>query len=542
MAVFPFDAPGGTASTDADISALLRGLGVAPYVWDLASDRLIWGGDPVGLLHWPANRLATGQAWQRLVMPGSGHGRADLVRNAVEAAQLAGAPFRGSYAVARADGSALLVEDAGRWFAAPSGRAARVQGVVRRLGSWTPHSAVTPASDRSAGDPLHEAIRRASEGGAESGLLLFASASDRDPGRVADAVQSRLRPVLRRGDVLLRASDDRVAVLMSAAGRTDLSAAAERLSALLRPVSAAGVAIGICRIPAAGCDPVQVLQQAASALLRARMPGHRGVCFHRAGPGVRSGLGLAPRDQDRLLEALNDRRITLARRPVLSAGSRSVLFEDAIPVMASRSGRLAPIMPALKALEADGIAALAEHRCLEVALAILREEPRITLRLPVSPAALACRSWHDLLAAGLAGEARTARRLIVDLDETTAAVGLPAALKALGFVKEVGARVGISGYGRGLLTTGRVLELGADIVFIDGALLAEAGRSSDMRFLVRSVAQSLHACGRAVAGDWVADEETARLAEDLGIDGLSGPAGGSPRPHAVPRYAERLSA
>jgi EAL domain-containing protein (putative c-di-GMP-specific phosphodiesterase class I) len=542
MAVSPFDTPGGPPVTEANIPALLRGLGVAPYVWDIASDRLIWGGDPTGLLHWPASRLATGQAWHRLVMPGSGHGRADLVRNAAESAALAGAPFRGSYAVARPDSSALLLEDTGRWFAAPCGRPARVQGVVRRLGAWTPRESNSSQSNLSAADPLLEAIRRAARAGVDGGLLLLASAVDREPGRVADAIHARLRPVLRRGDILLRASDDRVAVLLSGAGRDELRAAAERLAALLRPVSPTGVAIGAIRIPASECDPVQVLQQATSALLRARMPGHRGVCFHRAGPGVRSGQGLATRDQDKLIEALNDRRITLARRPVLAAGSRSVLFEDAIPVMTGRSGRPAPILPALRALEADGMAALAEHRCLEVALAVLRDEARTTLRLPVSPAALACRSWHDLLAAGLSGQARMARRLIVDLDETSAAVGLPAALKALGFVKEVGARVGISGYGRGLLTTGRVLELGADIVFVDGALLAEAGRSSDMRFLVRSVAQSLHGCGRAVAGDWVADEDTARLAEDLGIDGLSGPAGGAPRLQAAPPAAERLIA
>jgi EAL domain-containing protein (putative c-di-GMP-specific phosphodiesterase class I) len=541
MAAHPLAAPGADQTAQADIPALLRGLGVSPYAWDIASDTIAWGGDPSQMLGWTPKRLATGHDWGRLLVPGSGPSRHELVRNASEPAPLAGAPFRGTYGLARPDGGIILVEDCGRWFAGPSGRPARVEGVIRRIGHGTTGM---PADKGSAATPpLQDAVAALARSGEDRWLLLVAAVEPVGAGVRADAIQQRLRPLLRRGDMLLRTSDEEVAIILPDAGADAVRAAARRLADLLAPVVPGGAAFGVARIRAGDEDAMQVVQQASGALLRARMPGQGGLCLHRAAAGVRAGHGMPPRDVDQVVEALNQRRIALARRPVLSAGSRSVLLEDALPVMARRNGRLTPVDTAMAALEAEGLAALVEHRCLELALDCIRAEPRTTIRLPVSPAALACRSWHDLLAAGLAGQARMARRLIIDLDETCAAAGLPAAMKALGFVKEVGARVGISGYGRGLLTTGRVLELGADIVFIDGALITASGRSSDMRFLVRSVAESLHGCGRAVAGDWIADEDTALLAEDLGIDGLSGAIGGEPQVHsAVPAASAAASA
>jgi EAL domain-containing protein (putative c-di-GMP-specific phosphodiesterase class I) len=531
------------AVADLNVDTLLRGLGIAPYEWTIDGDRIVWSGDPSGIAQCRAADLSTGAGWQSLIVPDSGVTRMRAVMSSTERDTGAGVPFCTVYAINRRSGSTLQVEDCGRWFAGTSGRPALVRGIVRRLGERAGDPPLSGVWPDPAMDALQAALDRAtSHAGSSLMLLMDPGASRNQWSDATNQMLRRLRMVMRRGDSVVIAPDGLVAIALTGCADAGARQAAARLAAVASTDHPDWrIHVGAVRLkPSMGA--AEALRRATAALMQSNAPGAEGFALHSE-RRARKPASSTQHDATRVLNALNGREILLGRRPAVSAIGRMMAWEVAVPMLRRGPRRFEPLRAALPHFEAEGIAALVEHRCLELALAHLRDTPTGRLRLPVSPAAIGCRSWQALLAAALADKPDLARRLLLDMDETVLAARVPATVKALGAMREQGVGLIVSGFGRGVLPFAQVAAAGCAAVALNEALIAGLKRSSDVRFILKAMVTSLRDLGVQTAADGVPDEEAAALAASLGVDVLGGEIAGEPRiAHVEKRPRARAAA
>ena len=113
-------------------STILALLGQAAFVWDIATDQIIWSDHAASVFGDIApEAFASGAELAKLIEPVRSI-RTDALSPSPLARSGDGAPYRIEYDV-RASTSlpVLWIEESGTWFAGPDGKPARAQGIVR---------------------------------------------------------------------------------------------------------------------------------------------------------------------------------------------------------------------------------------------------------------------------------------------------------------------------------------------------------------------------------------------------------------------------
>ena len=236
-------------------SAILASLGQAAFVWDAATDSLVWSEHVAAVFpDIPLERLASGAEFSNLIEPQRSV-RSDALVPSPAAQSGEGAPYRIEYGV-RANTSAPVqwIEETGCWFAGADGKPARAQGIVRvnnerhardeQLVKLSRNDPLTGELNRthliaSLAEIIEEAVRFRSQCAFMLiGIDHLARVNDAFGFDVADAVISevagRIRPRLRGGDVLGRFSGNKFGLVLKNCTVDDMSVAAERFLAAIR--------------------------------------------------------------------------------------------------------------------------------------------------------------------------------------------------------------------------------------------------------------------------------------------------------------------
>lgn len=527
----------------ADPRSLLSSIGEVAYSWDIASDGLKWGPNLHDVLGSLSETVTSrGLAFAGLVEPGSGRSRYDAIFTSGGQDRGEGVIYRTRYAVAL-PGRKMWVEDAGRWFAGIDGRPASARGVLRLEQAVTADELNRPSRDNCDRAALVERVE-ATLGEhlpAERPVVLLVAAIDElarlndDFGHEATdeiigVVQERLRSVLRRRDHLVRYSSNRFAILLAGCPANQVEPAAKRFIkavALSAIETSHGIALARLRVGAAIAPD---LSRHAGSLVAAA---ENALTFARSGavdsavvakqrvvrePGTeQTGLDV------QAVAALNERRVTLALQPIVSAKSRETAFHEALLRVGRGSNGLyfapAELIPLL---ERRGLVRLFDHRVLELAIEMLASDPGMTLSINVSPRSLNDPEWLDAFLAATNGAKGIAGRLIVEVTET-ATIEDPARMaRLLGTIKAQGARIAIDDFGAGHTSLKHLRAFPIDILKLDGAFTQNLRRSTDDRFYVRTLIDLARHLQVDTVAEWVDDDLQASMLADWGVTYLQG--------------------
>lgn len=540
------------ARVPSDPRAILTSIGEVVYDWDIVGDAITWGLNAAEVFgRTDLSALSTGRDLARAVEPESGRTRHETVFVSTQKDLGTGVPFRTRYALRLCDGSLIRVEDTGRWFADGAGRPVLAHGVVRverdrATSGGSENQGGNVARDRVAFiETLHAEVAAATQGRRPLTLLVLAldelaDINDRIGCAAADAVIAeacaRIGTVLRRRDGLVRYAGNRFAVALSACPPDQAEVAARRLAEAVeaRPiVTATGpvparLRIGAATLPDHALDAPALLHRAEDALAAARAKG--GLRFAAYDP---SPSGRAQRRGDEapgidVLDALNHRRVLLARQPVLDARSRSVAFAEALVRFRDRAGRLIAAGEVLPGIERSGLVPLIDARMLELAADHLAAHPEERLSINVSPLTLEGPGWLGAFAAHLGARPGIASRLIVEITETAAVRDPEATRIRLDAMKALGVAIAIDDFGAGHTSFKHLRSFPVDLLKIDGAFIQNLTRSEDDRFFVRTLVDLAHHLDILTVAEWVGDEETAALLASWGVDYLQGDHCGAP--------------
>ena len=532
-------------------STILASLGQAAFVWDLATDAIIWS-DHVSAVFSdiPPASLANGSEFSRLIEPVRSI-RSDALAHSPSAHRAEGAPYRIEYGVRTSTSEPVLwIEETGCWFAGPDGRPMRAQGIVRINNER--HAREEQLLKLSRRDPLTGELNRthlvASLAGAieESARFRTSSAfmligidhlariNDAFGFDVADAVISevarRIRSRLRGGDVLGRFSGNKFGLILKNCTVDDMNVAAERFLAGIRdevvptqsgPVSVTA-SIGAVSVPRYARAAAEAINRAHETLDTAKR--RRAGSFSVWRPNVERDAQrrVNIRVTDEIVTALNERRIVMAFEPVVDARSRDAAFYECLIRMEQDDGQvlLAPdIVPVAEKL---GLIRLVDHRVLELVVAELAVSPNVQLSLNISPDTTMDPDWWSSIESLMRAHPGVAERLIVEITETVAIQDIDDLRGFVSRLKNFGSRIAIDDFGAGYTSFRNLRKLGVDIVKIDGAFVQNIARSADDRAFVHTLIDLARRLQIKTVAEWVQDEEAAIMLRDWGCDYIQG--------------------
>ena len=537
----------------AEPSAILTAVGAVVYDWNVTDDLIAWGSNALDVLGLrDAGAIATGEAYRRMFLSRSHPSRANCAREDLLARgggpdKGGGVPYSLLYELQLPDGPAK-VEDVGRWFAGPGGHPARARGLLRVARRGAGGLEGGQGFDGLGADARAALLRRleeaASEGERRFALIV---ASVVGLSRIEDlygsevceevvrTVIARARGLLRGGDLVVRYATNRIGIVLGRCGQDELPRAAARLAqraalpsegrALSVPIALACGGVSAERVSG---DARELLHRAEAAREEAR---GAGIPFAAPSGGER---GASARREGRaaaedLVLALNERRVVLARQPVLAAGSRKVAFHEALLRVRSARGEIVGAAAAVPVFEAMGRIELVDFRVLELAIGDLVLDPALRLSVNVSAPTLRASPWLDRLSAALVRHPSIAGRLVVELTESQAIEDVAATKRVFSTLRAWGIGTAIDDFGAGHSSFRHLRGFEVDILKIDGAFVQNVGRSPDDGFFVRTLVDLAGHLGVETVAEWVRDEGSARMLAEWGVTYLQGDALGPAR-------------
>jgi diguanylate cyclase (GGDEF)-like protein len=532
-------------------STILASLGQAAFVWDIATDAIVWSDHLASVFpDIPAEALASGSEFSRLIEPARSI-RSDALGHSAPARGNEGVPYRIEYGVRTSTAAPVLwIEETGCWFAGADGRPARAHGIVRVNNER--HARDEQLLKLSRNDPLTgelnrthliaslaETIEESSRFRTSCAFMLIgidhlARINDAFGFDVADAVISevarRIRTRLRGGDVLGRFSGNKFGLILKNCTVDDMNVAAERFLAGIRdevvptrsgPVSVTA-SIGAVSVPRYARDANEAINRAHETLDMAKR--RRAGSFLVWRPNVERDAQrrVNIRVTDEIVTALNERRIVMAFEPVVEARSRDAAFYECLVRMEQADGQvlLAPdIVPVAEKL---GLIRLVDHRVLELVVAELAASPNVRLSLNISPDTTMDPDWWASIESLMRAHPGAAGRLIVEITETVAIQDVDDVRGFVTRLKDFGSKIAIDDFGAGYTSFRNLRKLGVDIVKIDGAFVQNIARSADDRAFVQTLIDLARRLGIKTVAEWVQDEESAVMLREWGCDYIQG--------------------
>ena len=536
-----------------DANTILSSIGLVAYDWRIDSDLLTWGANaPEVLQISDLARIASGRSYAGLLDPKNTTSRFDAVTQTGGHDTGGGVPYQTEYCLNTGPGGTvrLWIEDNGRWFAGPEGRPARAHGVVRviterhdheqRLAYLSRFDGLTGEMNRNAlTEQLAVALDEAVKYRGSCGFMLIAvdnlaRINEAYGFGVADeviaSVGRRIRSRMRIGDTLGRFSSNKFGVVLKTCTPDDLIAAADRFLAAVRedvvhtangPV-AAGVTIGGIAAPRHARTVDEILAHAQESLDSAKAK-RRGT-FVAYRPNVERDAVRKEnvRSTDKIITALNERRIRLAFEPVVETVSRQAAFYECLMRIVRSDGTVVPASAVIPLAEKLGLVRLIDHRVIELVTAELAAAPALCASLNVSPDSIIDPDWWSALGAQLRANPGVAQRMTLEITETAAIQNID---ETAGFVtraKDLGCRIAIDDFGAGYTSFRNLRRLGVDMIKIDGAFVQNLPRSEDDRVFVRTLIELGRSLNLVTVAEWVQDEEGAAVLKEWGCDFLQG--------------------
>jgi len=347
---------------------------------------------------------------------------------------------------------------------------------------------------------------------------------------VIASVGRRIRSRMRTGDMLGRFSSNKFGVVLKTCTPDDLTAAADRFLAAVRedvvrtahgPV-AAGVTIGGIAAPRHARTVDEILAHAQESLDTAKSKRRGSFVAYR--PNVEREAARRDNVQttDKIITALNERRIRLAFEPIVETVSRQPAFYECLMRIVRSDGTVVPASAVIPLAEKLGLVRLIDHRVIELVTAELAAAPALCASLNVSPDSIIDPDWWSALGAQLRANPGVAQRMTLEITETAAIQNID---ETAGFVtraKDLGCRIAIDDFGAGYTSFRNLRRLGVDMIKIDGAFVQNLPRSEDDRVFVRTLIELGRSLNLVTVAEWVQDEEGAAVLKEWGCDFLQG--------------------
>ncbi len=438
----------------------------------------------------------------------------------------------------------LWIEETGRWWGDDTGKPVRARGRIRILSTHDRAETGNTGCDFDELTGLLNRIRliqavaaviiRARNSETNSAFLVAAvsnlsTINDTFGYDVGDEVLTRVAQVLSRklrgGDSIGRYSSNKFGIVLNDCGPSAMRTAADRLIAAVHEADLSDVAcpiaptlsVGGVLLPDNASTVNEALGRGLEALNTART---RRVSSFEAYV-LDAERETARRRNAFVIEevrsALNDDRMHLVLQPIVDSRTRKPAFHECLMRMTKPNGVIVSAGEFIEVAEQLGVAKMVDNRTLALAADLLKNNDDLHLSLNVSGLTCADHDWLVALYNLIGYRRELASRLIVEITETATIHDLNQSIVFVDTVKEMGCRVAIDDFGAGYSSFRTLKHLPVDIVKIDGTFVRNVVADRADRIFLRTMAELARDFQMETVAEYVIDERTAKVVEELGI-------------------------
>lgn len=285
-----------------------------------------------------------------------------------------------------------------------------------------------------------------------------------------------------------------------------------------------GGSVGVALFPAHGSTLHELMRAADAAMYRAKAGGRGRV--ERFGEALAADLAAREALRDDLGRALRDGEFALVFQPQLSLGGDGyVAVESLLRWRHPVDGVRLPGTFLDSAEESGLIVEIGEWVTGRVADVIARWEAlgfESRLAINVSPRQIAHAGFFHGLREALRERGAPARLVELEIGEATAMSCSPEMARAIGALREDGAKVAIDAFGTGYSNIARLRSLPLDRIKLDRSLIAPIVESDVARSIVQALIGLIHGIGLEAVGEGIETRAQAEVLRVLGCDVIQG--------------------
>lgn len=544
-----------------DLVGVLSSIDETAYIWDLATDRIEWESNAIAVLGVDdISQIQTGAGFDRFIAPEHAHIRMSAFNGGSPKTQVTGTPYRMQYRILPQGqrGIPVWIEDHGRWWPDADGRPQRARGVLRvvadsiveeqRLLYRNDHDELTGQLNRARlTEALNSVIARCMRSEGQAAFLMvainnLAKVNETFGHHVGDeviaAVVNSIKSKLRGGDTLGRYSANKFGVILHDCGPGAMAMAAERFLRAVRELTIRTTGVQVQATVSIGgvvlLEQAETVHQAMSCALQAldRAKQHRLEGFVAYEPNSAAD-DLRQRNMamvDDVIRALEEGRMRLVLQPMVDSRTGEPRIYECLLRMKREDGEMVSAGQFIELAEQLGLSRYIDKSALEMAVALLKQHPDLTLSVNVSSLTANEPDWMASLRS-LTGEDRSiTSRLIVEITETSVIVDMDSMKTFVDTLRELGCRIAIDDFGAGYTSFKNLKALKVDMVKIDGAFVRDLAADQTDQAFIRTMVDIARTFNMETVAEWVGDETTVRLLTEAGVDYLQGYHFGAPIP------------
>lgn len=544
-----------------DLVGVLSSIDETAYIWDLATDRIEWESNAIAVLGVDdISQIQTGAGFDRFIAPEHARIRMSAFNGGSPKTQVTGTPYRMQYRILPQGqrGIPVWIEDHGRWWPDADGRPQRARGVLRvvadsimeeqRLLYRNDHDELTGQLNRARlTEALNSVIARCMRSEGQAAFLMvainnLAKVNETFGHHVGDeviaAVVNSIKSKLRGGDTLGRYSANKFGVILHDCGPGAMAMAAERFLRAVRELTIRTSGVQVQATVSIGgvvlLEQAETVHQAMSCALQAldRAKQHRLEGFVAYEPNSAAD-DLRQRNMamvDDVIRALEEGRMRLVLQPMVDSRTGEPRIYECLLRMKREDGEMVSAGQFIELAEQLGLSRYIDKSALEMAVALLKQHPDLTLSVNVSSLTANEPDWMASLRS-LTGEDRSiTSRLIVEITETSVIVDMDSMKTFVDTLRELGCRIAIDDFGAGYTSFKNLKALKVDMVKIDGAFVRDLAADLTDQAFIRTMVDIARTFNMETVAEWVGDETTVRLLTEAGVDYLQGYHFGAPIP------------
>jgi EAL domain-containing protein (putative c-di-GMP-specific phosphodiesterase class I) len=226
--------------------------------------------------------------------------------------------------------------------------------------------------------------------------------------------------------------------------------------------------------------------------------------------------------KQRIVDALERDRFVLYAQPIVSVRTRGVHEYELLLRMLDDDGRALLPVEFIGVAERFGLITEIDRWVVRQAVRLLGDQGRLgaQTRLAVN---LSGHAFEDAELLPLIRRELAVRNvrpdfLTLEVTETAAIADMDRAEMFIGSLKKLGCRFALDDFGVGFSSFSHLKQLPVDYLKIDGSFIRELPSDEADQHLVRAMVDVARGLGKETIAEFVQDEATMKLLQELGVD------------------------
>ena len=346
-------------------------------------------------------------------------------------------------------------------------------------------------------------------------------------------VGSVMRSALRQSDLLSRLGGDEFAALLSTCSISEAEKIATNMLSALSEIRfdwdgrvyKVAASIGIASIDAEAYSVAQIMSSADAACYTAKDKGRNRYYVTTSEEVIkRQGGELAMMAEIDL--ALDDGRLVFCAEDVVHTSNRNkIIYRELLSRLRSREGTLMAPGTFIPVAERYFTTANIDRHVVDLAFQMLSgdlKDDGYVYSVNLSGQMIGDLHMLSHIEKKLDQYAIEGERICFEITETAAVSHLHEAVRFIRRLKERGCRFAMDDFGSGMASFAYLKTLPFDFIKIDGSFIRDISKGGLDRTMVEAVARIGRDLGITTIAEQVETEQSLKILEEIGIDGIQG--------------------